>query len=168
MTEKQKRGVGSVFLQEKPVNVLIHLKKENKALYTAIISKEVDATYAHTLNVLTELEKLKLVSFKESGRIKLVKLTELGEEVAKTLIDFMGFLELGEIERELDQTYEKEIKGKLRAEMDKDGISKKFDKLKVKLNKYIEEKPVNMSIFARKLLKKAEGVLAEAFGYPPG
>lgn len=168
MGEKSKRGVGGIFLQEKPAKILIYLKREDKPLYTAVISKEVDATYAHTLNVLSELEKLKLVSFKESGRVKLVKLTELGGEAAEFLINFMGILELGEIEKEIDQTYEKEIKGKLREEMDKESISKKFDKLKVKLNRYLETKPASVSILAKKLLKKADGVLAEAFGYPPG
>ncbi|MDI6884046.1 MAG: hypothetical protein QMD00_02740 [Hadesarchaea archaeon] len=168
MGEKLKRSVSELFLQDKPSKILIYLKKENKPLYTAIISREVDATYAHTLNVLAELKKLKFVSFKESGRIKLVNLTELGSEAAGILISFIDLLELGDIEREMDQTYEKEIKGKLREEMNKEAISKQFDKLKAKLNRYIEEKPTNVSILARKLLKKADDVLAEAFGCPPG
>ncbi|MDI6643073.1 MAG: hypothetical protein QMD95_03370 [Candidatus Hodarchaeaceae archaeon] len=168
MGEKLKRSVSELFLQDKPSKILIYLKKENKPLYTAIISREVDATYAHTLNVLADFKKLKFVSFKESGRIKLVNLTELGSKAAGILISFIDLLELGEIEREMDQTYEKEIKGKLREEMNKEAISKQFDKLKAKLNRYIEEKPTNVSILARKLLKKADDVLAEAFGYPPG
>ncbi|GAH06617.1 unnamed protein product [marine sediment metagenome] len=95
------------------------LKSENKPLYTAIISKEIDCTYAHTLNVLAELEKLKLVSFKETGRIKLVNLTELGEEAAAVLENFIDLLRLGDAEAEVNQIYEREIKGRLRAEMNK-------------------------------------------------
>lgn len=167
MGEKQKRGASELFLQEKPAEILIYLKKGDKPLYTAIISREVGGTYAHTLNVLSELEKLKLVSFKESGRIKLVKLTELGVEAAGLLINFIDLLELGGIEKEIDQAHEKEIKGKLREEMNKEAISKQFGKLKKKLEGYTEAKPSNVSILARKLLKKADEALAEAFGYPP-
>ncbi len=168
MVEKQKKSVEELFLQEKPYKILIYLKRQNKPLYTAIVSKELDTTYAHTLNVLTELEKLKFVSFKESGRIKLVYLTELGSEAAGALMNFIDLLDLGEIEKEINQEHEKEIKGKLRGEMNKEAISKYFNKLKIKISKYIEEKPINVSIQARKLLKKADDVLAEAFGYPPG
>lgn len=167
MGEKQKRSVHEFFLQEKPSKILIYLKKEDKPLYTAIISREISGTYAHTLNVLSELKKLKLVSFKESGRIKLVKLTELGAEVAGILIDFIDLLELGEIEGEIDRVHEKEIKGKLRGEMNKEAISKHFDKLREKLNRYMG-KPNNVQILARKLLRKVDEVLAEAFGYPSG
>ena len=167
MVEKYKRAAQDIFLQEKPVKILILLKKESKPLYTAIISKEIDGTYAHTLNVLSNLEKLNLVSFKESGRIKLVKLTELGEVVAGSLLNLIDLLGLGEVEAEIEQVYNKEIKGKLREEMNKDAISKQLGKLKEKLEVFIEEKPQNISIMARKLIKKVGDVLAEALGYPP-
>ncbi|GAH90244.1 unnamed protein product, partial [marine sediment metagenome] len=98
MGKKINRAVENLFLQEKPLKALILLKSENKPLYTAIISKEIDCTYAHTLNVLAELEKLKLVRFKETGRIKLVNLTELGEEAAAVLENFIDLLRLGDAE----------------------------------------------------------------------
>lgn len=168
MVEKMKRNVEDLFLQEKPVKILILLKRENKPLYTAIISKEIDGTYAHTLNVLAELEKLKLVSFKETGRIKLVNLTELGEEAAGVLENFIALLKLGEAEAGVDQIYEREVKGRLREEMNKKAISRELEKYKEKLKKLAEEKPQNVSLFARKLLKKVDEVATEALGYPPG
>lgn len=168
MSGNEKRGVQDLFLQEKPVRILILLKKEDKPLYTAIISKEVDGTYAHTLNVLSKLEKLNLVSFRESGRIKLVKLTELGEEVAGALLGLEDLLGLGEIVAGIEEVYESEIKGRLREEMDKEAISKRLSKFKEKLGRYLEEKPQNVSIVARKLIKKADDTLAEALGYSPG
>ena len=166
--KKVKRNVENLFLQEKPVKVLIFLKREDKPLYTAIISKEIDCTYAHTLNVLAELEKLKLVSFKETGRIKLVNLTELGEEAAGVLENFIDLLKLGETEARVNQIYEREVKGRLREEMNKRMISKQLEKHKENLKRLAEGRPQNVSLFARKLLKKVDEVAAEVLGYPPG
>lgn len=167
MGRKTKRSVEDFFLQEKPVKALILLKRENKPPYIAIISKEIDCTYAHTLNVLSELEKLKLVSFKETGRIKLVNLTELGEEAAGVLENFIDLLKLGEAEAGINQIYEREVKGRLRAEMNKKAISKQLEKHKENLKRLAEERSQNVSLFAKKLLKKVDEVVAEALGYPP-
>ncbi|MBA7597739.1 hypothetical protein ES703_04745 [subsurface metagenome] len=166
MGKKINRAVENLFLQEKPLKALILLKSENKPLYTAIISKEIDCTYAHTLNVLAELEKLKLVSFKETGRIKLVNLTELGEEAAAVLENFIDLLRLGDAEAEVNQIYEREIKGRLRAEMNKKAISRQLEKHKENLKRLSEGRPQNVLLFAKKLLKKVEEVAAEALGYP--
>jgi len=154
------------FLQEKPKKILIYLKNENKPLYTSIISREVSTTYAHTFNVLKRLEELKLVSFKESGRIKLIRLTELGEEVAQMMISLLDLLYLGEMENELQKIYENEIKGKLREQMNKEQIKKQIDKLKDKLSEFSKDKQDNISLMSKKLLKRIEDVLAEALGYP--
>ena len=167
MDKKVKRSVENLFLQEKPAKVLIFLKKEDKPLYTAIISKEINCTYAHTLNVLSELEKLKLVIFKETGRIKLVNLTELGEEAAEVIENFVDLLKLGEAEAEVDQIYEREIKGRLREEMNKKAISRQLEKYKENLKRLAEGRPQNVLLFAKKLLKKVDEVVAEALGYPP-
>ncbi|MBA7502953.1 hypothetical protein ES706_01558 [subsurface metagenome] len=166
MGKKINRAVENLFLQEKPLKALILLKSENKPLYTAIISKEIDCTYAHTLNVLAELEKLKLVSFKETGRIKLVNLTELGEEAAAVLENFIDLLRLGDAEAEVNQIYEREIKGRLRAEINKKAISRQLEKHKENLKRLSEGRPQNVLLFSKKLLKKVEEVAAEALGYP--
>lgn len=164
--QKIKDGPYDFFLQNKPKEILIYLKKENKPLYTSIISREVSTTYAHTFNVLKRLEELKLVTFKESGRIKLVKLTELGEEVASAMINLMDLLSLGNMENELYKIHESEIKGKLREQMNKEQIKKLLDKLKIKLSEFSKDKQDNIAIMSKKLLKRIDDVLAEALGYP--
>ncbi len=167
MNKKVNRGVENFFLQDKPVKALILLKRESKQLYTAIISKEIDCTYAHTLNVLSELEKLKLVIFKERGRVKLVNLTELGEEAAEVIENFIDLLKLGEVEAEVNQLYERDVKGHLRDEMNKKDISRQLEKYKGNLRLLADGRPQNVLLFAKKLLKKVEGIEAEALGYPP-
>ena len=166
MKKEIKGGVESLFLREKPGKILILLKKEDKPLYVAIISREIDGTYAHTLNVLAELERLKLVSFREAGRVKLVSLTELGAEVASILDNFTDVLRLGALEAEVDQLYGREVKGRLRGEIDRAGISKKLTRYKRDLETPAV-KPPNVVLFAKRLVKKIDGIVAEVMGYPP-
>jgi DNA-binding MarR family transcriptional regulator len=166
--QKTEKGAFGLFLQEKPNNILVYLKEENKPLYTSIIAREVNTTYAHTFNVLNKLEELKLVSFKESGRIKLVKLTELGDEVAKVVINLQDLISVGEMENELQRIYESEIKGKLREQMNKEQIQKHLDRLKAKAGEFSKDKQDIPLLMVKKLVKRLDDVKAEAYGYPQG
>jgi predicted transcriptional regulator len=72
-----------LFLRSKPVKMLIALKKGPK--YATQVSKEIDCTYSHTVKLLDELEELGLVSFKKQGRIKIINMTEDGEDLAHSI-----------------------------------------------------------------------------------
>lgn len=164
---KEKEWAENIFLQDKPAKLMIYLKEEEKPVYQSIVSKKIDSTYAHTLKILKSLNEMKLVKFEETGRIKLVKLTELGVEVANSLVSLFRLIELAEIEGKIEQIFLKEIKGKLRAEVDKEAIDKQFGKIKEKIKEYYEGYPQNISILARKLSKKVDSLVAEAIGIPP-
>ncbi len=53
--------------------------------YGSVLAKEVDCTYSHAVKILQTLEDLKLVEFEKKGRIKLIKLTKKGKEVADAI-----------------------------------------------------------------------------------
>jgi len=53
--------------------------------YGSVLAKEVDCTYSHAVKILQTLEDLKLVSFEKKGRIKLIKLTKKGRDVADAI-----------------------------------------------------------------------------------
>jgi len=74
-----------VFFRRKPALMLVALKKLTRARYGSILAKEVDCTYSHAVKILQMLEKLELVGFEKKGRIKLIKLTKRGEEVANNI-----------------------------------------------------------------------------------
>lgn len=74
-----------VFFRRKPALMLVALKKLNRARYGSILAKEVDCTYSHAVKILQTLEKLELVVFEKKGRIKLIKLTKKGVEVANDI-----------------------------------------------------------------------------------
>ncbi len=51
--------------------------------YATVISKAVDCTYSHTVKLLELFNDFGLVEFEKKGRIKIVKLTDVGEDVAR-------------------------------------------------------------------------------------
>jgi len=65
--------------------MLVALKKIARARYGSILAKEVDCTYSHAVKILQSLERLNLVVFEKKGRIKLIKLTNKGQEVAENI-----------------------------------------------------------------------------------
>ena len=86
MEKIEKNIFEKLFLHPKPVKMLVVLKRED-IQYATQVSKVVDCTYSHTVKVLDMFKKLGLVVFEKKGRIKLVKLTEEGLDVAE---DFEG------------------------------------------------------------------------------
>jgi predicted transcriptional regulator len=76
----------NLFLHSKPVKMLIALRSDS-VRYATQVSKTVDCTYSHTVKVLELFSRLGLVNFDKKGRIKLIKLTPDGEEIAH---DFEG------------------------------------------------------------------------------
>ncbi|MEM4331001.1 MAG: winged helix DNA-binding protein [Candidatus Pacearchaeota archaeon] len=71
-----------LFFREKPALMLIALRRMSKAKYGSILAKEVNCTYSHAVKILQLLEKKGIVVFEKKGRIKIIKLTKKGEEIA--------------------------------------------------------------------------------------
>jgi len=72
-----------LFLRKKPVRLLLSIKMgASTPKYVSVLSKETDCTYSHTVKLLNILEKLGIVEFSKEGRIKYVKLTADGDELA--------------------------------------------------------------------------------------
>jgi predicted transcriptional regulator len=86
MKKIQKNVFELLFLHPKPVKMLTSLKNE-EIRYATQVSKAVDCTYSHTVKVLEMFKRLGLVQFEKKGRIKIVRLTENGVEIAH---DFEG------------------------------------------------------------------------------
>jgi len=71
-----------IFFRRKPALMLVSLKKNLRLRYGSLLAKEVDCTYSHAVKILQTLEELNLVDFEKKGRIKLIKLTKKGKDVA--------------------------------------------------------------------------------------
>ena len=82
-----------LFFRRKPAMMLIALKKVNKAKYGSILAKDVDCTYSHAVKILQTLERLGLVVFDKQGRIKIIKLTKKGRDVADNIENIQKLVE---------------------------------------------------------------------------
>lgn len=74
-----------IFFRRKPALMLVCLKKNSRMRYGSILAKEVDCTYSHAVKILQTLEELNLVEFEKKGRIKLIRLTKRGQQVAEAI-----------------------------------------------------------------------------------
>ena len=74
-----------IFFRRKPALMLVALKRIARARYGSILAKEVDCTYSHAVKILQSLERLGLVVFEKKGRIKLIKLTKKGQDIAENI-----------------------------------------------------------------------------------
>lgn len=80
MQPKKEKLALRLYLHIKPVRLMTSLKSGPK--YATLLSKEIDCTYSHTVKLLDQFKKLGLVEFEKKGRIKIVKLTSAGEDLA--------------------------------------------------------------------------------------
>lgn len=73
----------AIFFKEKPLRTLVTLAKKDRIWYPSMLCKEIDCTYPHMMSVLEVFENQKLIESEEQGRIRIVRLTEKGEDLAK-------------------------------------------------------------------------------------
>jgi DNA-binding MarR family transcriptional regulator len=81
-----------VFFRRKPALMLVSLKKSSRMRYGSVLAKEVDCTYSHAVKILQTLESLGLVEFEKKGRIKLIRLTKKGRNVADAIENIQDLL----------------------------------------------------------------------------
>src|SRR3989344_8474169 len=84
----EKLDMEDLFLRKKPVRLLLNIKIGG-AKYVSVLSKETDATYSHTVKLLEMFKSHGLVDFDKQGRIKFVKLTQDGTELANNFEDVL-------------------------------------------------------------------------------
>lgn len=77
-----KAELEEMFLRKKPVKLLMALKLGGPVKYISMLSKETDCTYSHTVKLLENFKQMGLVSFDKMGRVKYIKLTTDGDELA--------------------------------------------------------------------------------------
>ena len=81
----QNKEIFNVFFREKPAMMLVELKNAKSEVYASSIAKTVDCTYSHVVKILQEMQKAGLINFEKQGRLKLLTLTKMGQEVAEKI-----------------------------------------------------------------------------------
>ncbi|CAJ37866.1 hypothetical protein [Methanocella arvoryzae] len=83
--EREGKDLKQLFMQKKPCLIFLAISRVEKP-YVSTLMKEADTTFAHTTNILSDIEACGLVEFVSEGRVKYVKLTKRGKEVHKALL----------------------------------------------------------------------------------
>ncbi|TAL47396.1 ArsR family transcriptional regulator [archaeon] len=96
MAQKE-RIMPKLFLHVKPIRILTVLRDGPK--YATAISKETDCTYSHTVKLLDVFRDFGLVDFEKKGRIKIIKLTDTGEDLARSVSSIV--LKLGRLKEKV-------------------------------------------------------------------
>ncbi len=125
------------------------------------ISRKTGGTYAHIVRVIQKLVQLELIQFEKVGRTKLVNLTPLGELIAEKAEELACLFEIAKLSSQISQFYRKEIRGKLRADMNKQKIIEVVSQARQKL-KELENKAGKFATL--ELERKLEEIEREAKG----
>lgn len=76
-------GIFNVIFREKPAMMLVCLYKSKSEVYASSLAKEIDCTYSHVIKLLQQMEKAGLLNCDKQGRLKLLRLTKKGNDVAE-------------------------------------------------------------------------------------
>ncbi|MFB6190211.1 MAG: winged helix DNA-binding protein [Candidatus Nanohaloarchaea archaeon] len=77
------------FLNRKPVQIMVNLRRQTSDNYASAVSRQVDATYSHTIKVLQQMKEHGLVEFEKKGRKKVIQLTSRGEQIAEKFSELL-------------------------------------------------------------------------------
>jgi len=86
--------MNDIFFHEKGKMILLSLDRRDNQ-YVSEIAGSIEGTYAHTFNLLNEMEGLGITTSVKKGRTKYIKLTSKGKRLAKIALDFETTLKKG-------------------------------------------------------------------------
>jgi len=100
-SEKTERTDGMSKFLLVPSDLLVFIRKQLNTTYISAIYKETKMTWSWINEVIIKFEKYGLIEREKQGRIKIIKLTKKGEELADDLIRIESILK--KIEKNLRQ-----------------------------------------------------------------
>ena len=92
-------SIRALFVKEKPVKTLVHLKSRRTENYASAISSAIDCTYSHTVKITRRMEEAGLITSEKKSRKKMLELTDQGEKLAEKVHDLVSELDAIELEQ---------------------------------------------------------------------
>lgn len=87
---------GQILIKDKQAKILICLKDSTQNWYISSLAKVANTTYVHTCNFLINCEKLGITKSEKHGKIKTIKLTEKGMQIADSLSNIYNVINSAE------------------------------------------------------------------------
>ncbi len=85
MKDQQKNQVTKIFFRDKPFMLLQIIYYNNGKVYSAMISKKIDCSYAYIVKLLKIMNRLGITYFEGSRHKKMVCLSNKGKRLFKYL-----------------------------------------------------------------------------------
>ena len=85
-----------IFLHIKPSKMLVSLKDVEEEWYISKLAKKSGATYVYTTKIVSIFRKNGLIEIEAEGRVKKIRLTDRGIELANALEEFIRKCEINE------------------------------------------------------------------------
>lgn len=76
---------GSIILKDKQAKIILLLKNTQQPWYISSLSKASGTTYVHACNFVKKCEVMGIVTNEKHGKIKEIKLTEKGVQIAEMI-----------------------------------------------------------------------------------
>ena len=83
---------GNIIFNDKQARILLSLRNQQQKWYISTLAKACDATYVHTCNFIKTCEQHGLVENEKHGKIKEIRLTEKGAQVAESISKIYGLI----------------------------------------------------------------------------
>lgn len=90
---KDESKMKDIFLNEKPVMTLVTIRKSQEDIYSSVISRKIDTTYAHTVKIISQMEEEGLLQSEKQGRKKILTLTQKGKQYSDLFIEMLELFE---------------------------------------------------------------------------
>ena len=95
---KSKYSIKKELVENATARIILHVGDMAEAKKICIITnfwKDLDITYAHSLNVVNALDKKGIITTKKYGRVRAIKLTERGNFLYQYLWSIRKFFDEG-------------------------------------------------------------------------
>jgi predicted transcriptional regulator len=77
--------LGNLLIREKQARIILALRDGNQAWSISNLAKAASTTYVHACNFVIDCERAGIVASEKHGKIKEIKLTEKGLQIADSL-----------------------------------------------------------------------------------
>ena len=79
----------SILFKRKPLKLLL-LLLQDKSWYPSLIARESGQSYVNATKILSALEKMELIVYESTKKKRIIKLTEKGAKLAKSIDEIIG------------------------------------------------------------------------------
>ncbi len=80
-----KKTIRNLLLHDKPFMLLQTISNNDGRIYSAMMSKKIDCSYAYIVKLIKVMNKLGLTTFEETKHKKMIRLTPKGKKIFKLL-----------------------------------------------------------------------------------